>query len=177
MLYKTTALDAPANTSAEQPTVGGSLSLGVVHNRHTTDNQFAETDVASLLGELDGTTPSTSMNATAQQKEVYTRPAVEPGTDTDSSEVNRGQNEGATATSRNSSLTSSGKDTNNSETEQEKVVSAIKSAEAEEDTNPSEGRKKSRDYKMELVTIDDSDITTENQIGSVRRQDAGTPPA
>lgn len=141
----------------------------VVYNRHTTDNQPAETDVASLSGEPGGTTPSTSMNATAQQKEVYTRPAVEPGTDTDSSEVNRGQNEGATATSRNSSLTSDGKDTNNSETEQEKVVSAIKSAEAEVDTNPTEGQKKAGNYKMGHVTVDGYDITIEQPKGSIRR--------
>ena len=42
--------------------------------------------------------------------EVYTRPALEPGTDTDSSEVNHGHSEGATVTSRNSSKTSIGKD-------------------------------------------------------------------
>ena len=41
----------------------------VVYNRHTTDNQPAETDVASLSGEPGGTTPSTSMDATTQQKQ------------------------------------------------------------------------------------------------------------
>lgn len=109
-----------------------------------------------------------------RKPEVYTRPAVEPGTDTDSSEVNRGQNEGATATSGNSSLTSGGKDTNNSETEQEKVASDIKSAEAEVDTNPTEGQKKAGNYKMGHVKVDGYDITIENPKGSVRR---GTDPS
>ena len=66
------------------------------------------------------------------------------------------------------------KDTNNSETEQEKVVSAIKSAEAEVDTNPTEGQKKAGNYKMGHVTVDGYDITIENPKGSVRR---GTDPS
>lgn len=35
----------------------------IVYSRHTTANQSAETDGASLLGEQGGTTPSTCMNA------------------------------------------------------------------------------------------------------------------
>ena len=39
----------------------------VVYIRHTTDKQSAEIVEASLLGEHNGTTPSTSMNAPTQQ--------------------------------------------------------------------------------------------------------------
>lgn len=39
----------------------------VVYNRHATEKQSAETVEASLSGEQDGTTPSTSMNASIQQ--------------------------------------------------------------------------------------------------------------
>ena len=39
----------------------------VVYNRHTTDNQSAETNEASLSGEQSGTTPLTRMNAPTQQ--------------------------------------------------------------------------------------------------------------
>ncbi len=49
-----------------------------------------------------------------KKSEVYTRPALESGTGTDSSGVNRGQSMGATATSRNSPSTSVGKDKDNS---------------------------------------------------------------
>ena len=53
-------------------------------------------------------------NYSRRKPEVYTRPALEPGTGTDSSEVNHGQTEGATVTSRNSSQTSDSKDSKSS---------------------------------------------------------------
>lgn len=40
----------------------------VVYNRHATEKQSAETVEASLSGERNGTTPSTSMNASIQQR-------------------------------------------------------------------------------------------------------------
>ena len=39
----------------------------VVYNRHATEKQSAETVEASLSGEQDGTTPSTSMHTPIQQ--------------------------------------------------------------------------------------------------------------
>ena len=45
-----------------------------------------------------------------RKPKVFTRPAFEPGTNTDSSGVNRDHTEGVTATSRNSPQTSAGKD-------------------------------------------------------------------
>ena len=39
----------------------------VVYNRHATDKQSAETVEASLSGEQNGTTPSTSMHTSIQQ--------------------------------------------------------------------------------------------------------------
>lgn len=101
--------------------------------------------------------------------EVYTRPAVETETDTDFSEVNRGLSEGATATSGNSSLTSGGKDTNISETDKEKVASAIESAESEVNTNPTEGQKEAGNYKKGHLKLDGYDITIEQPKGSIRR--------
>lgn len=50
---------------------------------------------------------------------------------------------------------------------------AIAAAEAEVDTNPTEGQKKAGNYKMGHVTVDGYDITIENPKGSVRR---GTDP-
>ncbi|MGM9869750.1 MAG: hypothetical protein ACI30R_09020, partial [Sodaliphilus sp.] len=49
-----------------------------------------------------------------RKPKVYTRPALEPGTDTDSSGVNSGQSEGATAPAGNSPQTSDSKGTTNS---------------------------------------------------------------
>lgn len=42
----------------------------VVYNRHATEKQSAETAEASLSGESDGTTPSTSMNTSIQQNSL-----------------------------------------------------------------------------------------------------------
>ena len=136
LLYKATALDAPANTSAEQPTNGGSLS--------------SETDAE--------TEPQQPNNAVSS-----------------GSSLSAGETSGISSTEPIGEPTvSERKDTNNSETEQEKVVSAIKSAEAEVDTNPTEGQKKAGNYKMGHVTVDGYDITIENPKGSVRR---GTDPS
>ncbi len=58
----------------------------VVYNRHTTANQSAETDEASLSGEQSGTTPSTRMNAPAQSADV-----VSDGKGTDNSPSEQGK--------------------------------------------------------------------------------------
>ena len=50
----------------------------VVYNRHTTDNQPAGTDEASLSGEQSGTTPSTRMNAPTQRGLSETSAKTEP---------------------------------------------------------------------------------------------------
>ena len=42
----------------------------VVYNRHATEKQSAETVEASLSGESDGTTPSTSMHASIQHNNL-----------------------------------------------------------------------------------------------------------
>ncbi|MBR6133071.1 MAG: strawberry notch family protein, partial [Bacteroidales bacterium] len=142
----------------------------VVYNRHTTDNQPAETDVASLSGEPGGTTPSTSMDATAQHNQGEGAIPFDGGAQTEQTPAS------ASVTTSPVDLqgVSERKDTNNSETEQEKVVSAIKSAEAEVNTNPTEGQKKAGNYKMGHVKVDGYDITIENPKGSVRR---GTDPS
>lgn len=122
------------------------------------------------------TTPQTNPGV---ESEVYTRPALESGTDTDSSGVNRGQTEGATATSRNSPSTSEGKVTNNSSNLQEKTEKSsplgktsspeqIAEQEAKVDTNPTEGQKEAGNYQKGHIKVDGLDITIENPKGSVR---------
>lgn len=79
-----------------------------------------------------------------------------------------------TATPQNGAL-SSGKDTNNSETSQiNNVTASIAAAEAEVNTEPTEGQKKAGNYKMGHVKVDGYDITIENPKGSMRR---GTDPS
>ncbi|MGN0236828.1 MAG: hypothetical protein ACI4AK_01885 [Lepagella sp.] len=51
----------------------------IVYDRHTTDNQPAETDGASLSGEQSGTTPSTRMNTPTQS---YQKSALDNTSDT-----------------------------------------------------------------------------------------------
>lgn len=123
LLYKATALDAPANTSAEQPTNGGSLSSG-------------EGAIPFDGGAQTEQTPASAS--------VTTSPVDLQGV-------------------------SERKDTNNSETEQEKVVSAIKSAESEVNTNPTEGQKEAGNYKKGHLKLDGYDITIEQPKGSIRR--------
>ena len=57
--------------------------------------------------------------SSCQKNEIYTLPAFELRTDTDSDEVNRGETKGATATSRNSSIDSVHKDSGNATIDQE----------------------------------------------------------
>lgn len=64
---------------------------------------------------------------------------------------------------------SDGKDTNISETDKEKVASAIASAESEVNTNPTEGQKEAGNYKKGHLKLDGYDITIEQPKGSIRR--------
>lgn len=64
---------------------------------------------------------------------------------------------------------SGGKDTNISETDKEKVASAIASAESEVNTNPTEGQKEAGNYKKGHLKLDGYDITIEQPKGSIRR--------
>lgn len=122
------------------------------------------------------TTPQTNPGV---ESEVYTRPALESGTDTDSSGVNRGQTEGATATSRNSPSTSEGKVTNNSSNLQEKTEKSsplgktsspeqIAEQEMKVDTNPTEGQKEAGNYQKGHIKVHGLDISIENPKGSIR---------
>lgn len=131
LLYKATALDAPANTSAEQPTSGGSLS--------------SETDAK--------TEPQQPNNAVSSGSSLST-----------------GEEGGITPAEPNGEPTVSGsKDTNISETDKEKVASAIESAESEVNTNPTEGQKEAGNYKKGHLKLDGYDITIEQPKGSIRR--------
>ncbi|MGM9846866.1 MAG: hypothetical protein ACI31F_02835 [Muribaculaceae bacterium] len=85
----------------------------VVYDRHTTDNQPAETDGASLSGEQSGTTPLTRMNAPAQS---YQNGALDNTTDTGKTHMGNGND---TATPENTAILL-GKVSDNSVSEQEK---------------------------------------------------------
>lgn len=130
----------------------------VVYDRHTTDNQPAETDGASLSGEQSDTTPSTSMNAPAQS---YKNGALDNTTDTGKTHKGNGND---TATPENT-VVSVGKVTE----KENSVQTSIANAEQETDTNPSEAQKKAGNYKKGHVKIDGFDVTIENPKGSMRR--------
>ena len=129
----------------------------VVYDRHTTDNQPAETDGASLSGEQSGTTPSTSMNAPAQS---YKNGALDNTTDTGKTHKGNGND---TATPENT-VVSVGKVTE----KENSVQTSIANAEAETETAPSEAQKKAGNYKKGHLKIDGFDVTIENPKGSVR---------
>ena len=129
----------------------------VVYDRHTTDNQPAETNGASLSGEQSGTTPSTSMNAPAQS---YKNGALDNTTDTGKTHNGNGND---TATPE-STVVSAGKVTE----KENSVQTSIANAEQETDTDPSEAQKKAGNYKKGHLKIDGFDVTIENPKGSVR---------
>ena len=129
----------------------------VVYDRHTTENQPAETDGASLSGEQSGTTPSTSMNAPAQS---YKNGALDNTTDTGKTHKGNGND---TATPENT-VVSVGKVTE----KENSVQTSIANAEQETDTNPSEAQKKAGNYKKGHAKIDGFDVTIENPKGSMR---------
>lgn len=108
-----------------------------------------------------------------RKPEVFTRPALETETGTDSGRVDSSRLNGATAPAGNSHQTSESKDTNIFEesnidsgkpvteqiTEQRKVVN----------TEPTDAQKEAGNYRMGHVKIDGMDVTIENPKGSIRR--------
>ena len=116
-----------------------------------------------------------------RKPEVFTRPALEPDTNTDTSGVDSGQAEGVTTPAGNSPQTSDGKGSEKSATDQEKaekvadnqtpnaVQTALAAAEQETNTEPTEAQKEAGNYKKGHVKIDGYDVTIENPKGSVRR--------
>ncbi len=121
----------------------------VVYNRHTTANQPAETDEASLSGEQSGTTPSTRMNAPAQAVDVS---------------AGKGSEQSAAVQGKGERLAE-----NQSPSEPNAVQSALAVAEQETNTKPTEAQKEAGNYKKGHVKIDGYDVTIENPKGSVRR--------
>ena len=116
-----------------------------------------------------------------RKPEVFTRPALEPDTNTDTSGVDSGQSEGVTTPAGNSPQTSDGKDSINPASNQAKgekiaenqspsaVQAAVEAAEQETNTEPTEAQKKAGNYKKGHVKVDGFDVTIENPKGSVRR--------
>ena len=108
-----------------------------------------------------------------RKPEVYSKPAVGGGKDTDTTEVNSGQSKGATAPAGNSSETSDGKDSTLSSDKQESGAESSLSeriSEAEKDVNlsPTEAQKRAGNYKKGHVQVGSFDITIENPAGSTR---------
>ena len=128
----------------------------VVYARHTTDNQPAETDGASLSGEQSGTTPLTRMNAPAQS---YQNGALDNTTDTGKTHIGNGND---TATPENTAILF-GKGSDNSVSKQEnseklaaneqanEVQVAVETAEAETNVEPTEAQK-----ETQTLTHDDA---------------------
>ena len=121
-----------------------------------------------------------------RKPEVFTRPALEPDTNTDTSGVDSGQTNGVTTPAGNSPQTYDSKDTELSEPKQVKgvkvaenqvssgVQAALTAAEQKTNTEPSEAQKEAGNYKKGHMRIDGYDVTIENPKGSVRRgTDAG----
>jgi hypothetical protein len=103
---------------------------------------------------------------------VHDRPAVGDGKGTDTTEVNSGQTEGATAPAGNSSETSEGKDNTlqaekqadgeNSSTQS--AQSEIDAASADVNVNPTDGQKEAGNYKMDHVKMAGFNITIDNDL-------------
>ena len=116
-----------------------------------------------------------------RKQEVFTRPALEPDTNTDTSGVDSGQENGVTTPAGNSPQTSESKGKGNSSTSQAKgekvaenqsssgVQAALEAAEQDTNTEPTEAQKQAGNYKKGHVKIDGFDVTIENPKGSVRR--------
>lgn len=120
-----------------------------------------------------------------RKPKVYSVPAVGEGTNTDTSEVDSGQTEGATAPAGNSSQTSDRKDTKSLTEEQvsgeeslshstesestPSVQSAVEAASAEVNTTPTPAQAEAGNYKHGYVTIGDFKIKIENPAGSTRK--------
>lgn len=109
-----------------------------------------------------------NVNSAGIFREKYSRrrpkakpvPTIGSSSSTETTEVNHGQNEGATVASGNSSMTSDSKVTNSATDKQEKGV---------ESSEPTEAQKAAGNYKMEHRRVDGHNISIENTKGSVRR--------
>ena len=116
-----------------------------------------------------------------RKPEVFTRPALEPDTNTDTSGVDSGQANGVTTPAGNSPQTSESKGKGISSTSQAKgekvaenqsssgVQAALAAAEQETNTEPTEAQKKAGNYRKGHVRIDGFDVSIEQPKGSVRR--------
>ena len=141
------------------------------------------TDTVETLSS-NGNDTATPEN-TVISSDVRSVPAVGEGINTDTSEVNSGQTEGAAAPAGNSSKTSVGKD-NALSTEKQTVGAesfnqpadnekstithnAVETAQEEINPNPTEAQKRAGNYKMGHVRVDGHDISIENKKGSIRR--------
>lgn len=117
-----------------------------VYNRHTQVNQPAEVDEGSP-----------TVEQSSSQTEASTMPSTSADKVTESSATEQGKEENSADNQRNS-------------TEEEKptTAEAVKAAEQEVDTNPTEKQKEAGNYKKGHVQIGAFDVTIENPKGSVR---------
>lgn len=98
-----------------------------------------------------------------QVSEVESVPTIGNGSSTKAVEVNRGNTEGATTTSGDSSTTSENKDSEISETQ-----ANISEEEAKVDTEPTEAQKEAGNYRKGHIKLDGYNISIEQPKGSIR---------
>lgn len=174
-----------SNQEKRKNAIANLLTNGKLVWKHADDVSAAsdvEQGLYSSQGNMsDPTTEGTDAPQTNDVSKVFTRPALEPDTNTDTSGVDSGQAEGVTTPAGNSPQTSAGKGSENSATVQEKgeksaenqtpnaVQAALAAAEQETNIEPTEAQKKAGNYKKGHVKIDGYDVTIENPKGSVRR--------
>lgn len=146
-----------SNQEKRKNAIANLLTNGKLVWKHADDVSAAsdvEQGLYSSQGNMsDPTTEGTDAPQTNDVSKVFTRPALEPDTNTDTSGVDSGQAEGVTTPAGNSPQTSAGKGSENSATVQEKggksaenqtpnaVQAALAAAEQETNTEPTEAQK------------------------------------
>lgn len=120
-----------------------------------------------------------------RKSKVYDVPALGSGKDTDTTGVNSGHEDGATAPAGNSPKTSDGKDNTSLPNEQiseeenatqptdaeekQTLQASIDAAASEVNTEPTPAQAEAGNYKKGHITIGEFDITIENPAGSTRK--------
>lgn len=169
-----------SNQEKRKNAIANLLTKGKLVWKHADDVSAAsdvEQGLYSSQGNMsDPTTEGTDAPQTNDVSEVFTRPALEPDTNTDTSGVDSGRSEGVTTPAGNSPRTSEDKGSENSETGKEKTEkvaeskasTAIAEAEQEVNTEPTDAQKEAGNYKKGHIKLDGFDISIEQPKGSTR---------
>lgn len=161
---------------------------GVVAGNQTYLLEVSDGHNNTLFVELSRDGGYWNVNSAGIFRQAYSRrkpvvaslPTIGNSSSTKAVEVNRGNTEGATTTSGNSSATSTGKVSEKSSAgkgKREKVAAPIGATSPQEqveaqrqavDAAPTEGQKEAGNYRKGHIKVDGYDITIENPRGSVR---------